>query len=204
MKDKIKQYCTTLSASFELISMERKANLEQISTYVRNELMENKNANLVYVCTHNSRRSHFGQIWAQVAADFYGIKKINTFSAGTERTALHPNAIEALKELGFEVNADKKDEINPNYHVEYGGEKEIVCYSKTIDEVGINAKEKFIAIMTCSDAEENCPYIPQAELKIATTYEDPKKYDGTPIQLEKYLERSEQIARECLYVFYRI
>lgn len=204
MNEKIKQYCTTLSASFELISMERKANLEQISTYVRNELMENKNANLVYVCTHNSRRSHFGQIWAQVAADFYGLKKINTFSAGTERTAFHPNAIAALKELGFEVHADIINEINPNYRLEYGGEKEIVCYSKTIDEVEINPNEKFIAVMTCSDAEENCPFIPQAKLKIATTYEDPKKYDGTPIQSDKYLERSEQIARECLYVFSKL
>jgi protein-tyrosine phosphatase/arsenate reductase len=55
--------------------------------------------------------------------------------------------------------------------------------------------------MTCSDAEENCPFIPGVDLRIGTTYDDPKAFDGTQLQDEKYQERSSQIALECLYVF---
>lgn len=65
----------------------------------------------------------------------------------------------------------------------------------------VNPTANFAAIMTCSDAESNCPFIPGVDLRIATTYEDPKAFDHSPEQAAKYLERSNQIAVECLYVF---
>ena len=55
--------------------------------------------------------------------------------------------------------------------------------------------------MTCNNADINCPFIPNATERISIKYEDPKVADGTPQQLQKYIERSEQIAREMLYVF---
>jgi arsenate reductase len=55
--------------------------------------------------------------------------------------------------------------------------------------------------MTCSDAEENCPFIPGVELRIGTTYEDPKAYDNTLQQDTQYDTRCRQIALETLYVF---
>jgi hypothetical protein len=55
--------------------------------------------------------------------------------------------------------------------------------------------------MTCSDADENCPLILGAENRISTTYEDPKKSDGTELQEQIYKERFKQIALETLYVF---
>jgi arsenate reductase len=58
--------------------------------------------------------------------------------------------------------------------------------------------------MTCSEAEQNCPFVPGAELRVSTTYEDPKIFDGTKEQDEKYIERSLQIARENLYIFSNI
>jgi len=33
---------------------------------------------------------------------------------------------------------------------------------------------------------------------------DPKAYDGTLLQKEKYTERSNQIAMECLYTFSKL
>ena len=55
--------------------------------------------------------------------------------------------------------------------------------------------------MTCGDADENCPFIPGCDLRIGTTYFDPKSFDNSILQNEKYTERSNQIAMECLYVF---
>jgi protein-tyrosine phosphatase/arsenate reductase len=154
----------------------------------------------MYVCTHNSRRSHFGQIWATVAAEYYGIKNVVTFSGGTEATAFNVNAIKALKEIGFEIQA-KDESLNPIFEVKYSDDSNpTICFSKVYDDA-FNPNTNFAAIMTCSDAEENCPFIPGVELRIGTTYNDPKEFDGTYLQDSKYKERALQIALETLYVF---
>ncbi|KQK27487.1 hypothetical protein AR438_00090 [Chryseobacterium aquaticum] len=198
MNQTIKNRCEILSKNFKEISSERKILLEKLANHIQEKLNSNKEINLVYVCTHNSRRSHLGQVWAKVAADFYGFT-INTFSAGTEATAFNQNAIDALISTGFRV--EKLDETsNPKYEVIFGEGKSNICFSKTIDDKTL-PKENFVAVMTCGDADENCPFIPGCDLRIGTTYFDPKSYDNTVLQNEKYTERSNQIAMECLYVF---
>lgn len=198
MNQNIKNRCEIISKNFKEISGERKVLLEKLAENIQEKVNLNKEINLVYVCTHNSRRSHLGQIWAKVAADFYGFM-INTFSAGTEETAFNINAINALISAGFEV--EKKDETNnPTYEVTFGESKSSICFSKTIDDDSL-PKENFVAVMTCGDADENCPFIAGCDLRIGTTYFDPKAYDNTVLQNEKYTERSNQIAMECLYVF---
>ena len=199
MFEKIKQQCDKLVQQFDSISTESKELLKIVSTYIQTKKENNLPVNLVYVCTHNSRRSHFGQVWAAVAANYFTISNVSTYSGGTEATAFNPNAINALKTAGFDINSDSTD-FNPTYIVRFGENETTTCFSKVFDN-GSNPKSNFAAIMTCSDAEENCPYIPGVDLRIGTTYEDPKAFDGTPQQDEKYLERSNQIALECLYVF---
>ena len=70
---KIKIFCDNLSSQFNVISKNRKNTLENIANYITLKQKENKPIHLVYICTHNSRRSQFGQIWSRVAADYYQI-----------------------------------------------------------------------------------------------------------------------------------
>lgn len=199
----IKTFCDNLTKEFETIPDNRKEILAKITEYVATKMKENKPINLVYICTHNSRRSHFGQIWAHVAASYYGIKNVSTFSGGTEATAFNINAINALKKVGFHVKPITNDK-NTTYHVLHDdNESPSVCFSKTYDDA-INPQKEFAAIMTCSDAEENCPFISGVELRIATTYDDPKTFDNTTQQDAKYDERCKQIALETLFVFYKL
>jgi arsenate reductase len=202
MNSKIKSLCEQFSQQFDRISLERKFLLDKISTFIQVKKDADLPIQLVYVCTHNSRRSHFGQIWAAVAADYYGVKNVSTFSGGTEATAFNPNAIEALIGLGFEITTSDVSS-NPRYDVDFGGLNSSVCFSKVYDDSN-NPSSNFAAIMTCSDAEENCPFIPGVELRIGTTYDDPKAFDGTEQQNEKYTERALQIGLETLYVFSKI
>jgi protein-tyrosine phosphatase/arsenate reductase len=195
----IEQHCDELKAKFDTISAERKALLSHISKYIDSKRAHDLPVNLVYVCTHNSRRSHFGQVWAAVAALYYQIPHVKTFSGGTEATAFNPNAIKALTTTGLKVTPESTGS-NAHFTVRFGNTEAATCFSKVYDDEA-NPKANFAAIMTCSDAEENCPFIPGVELRIGTTYDDPKAFDGTPQQDEKYLERSNQIALECLYVF---
>lgn len=203
MYPNIKMYVEDLTKEFKSIPENRKEILEKITQYIAKKRATASPINLVYICTHNSRRSHFGQVWAHVAASYYGIKNVNTYSGGTEATAFNINAINSLKRVGFmikPINIEK----NTTYHVFHDdNETPSVCFSKTYDDLN-NPQKEFAAIMTCSDAEENCPFIPGVELRIGTTYDDPKAFDNTPQQNAKYDERCKQIALETLYIFSKL
>lgn len=199
MYQSIRSFLKDIEQDFATIPDARKELLQKISNYIQARYDKNEPINLVYICTHNSRRSHFGQVAAAIAAAYYNIDKVATFSGGTEATAFNPNAINALKTLGFNVISDEK-EVNPAYQVSFGNNLSTTCFSKVYDNEA-NPKTDFAAIMTCSDAEKNCPFIPEVALRIGTTYEDPKKSDGTPQQDETYLTRFKQIATETLYAF---
>jgi arsenate reductase (thioredoxin) len=203
MYQSIKNYCDSLKMSFDEIPKERKMLLEKISQYIVKKQHSNQPVDLVYICTHNSRRSHFGQIWAKVASDYYHVQNVNTYSGGTEVTAFNNNAINALIRLGFKVKPINSDK-NTIYHVYYDDTKQAIeCFSKVYDDPK-NPQENFVAIMTCGEAEENCPFTPGVELRIGTTYEDPKAFDGTDLQDKKYDERCRQIALETFYVFSKV
>jgi arsenate reductase (thioredoxin) len=202
MFQSIKERCDILSQNFHEINAERKTLLDKLAQYIQQKTENNSPILLNYICTHNSRRSHLGQVWAMVASEYYGIKNISTFSGGTEATAFHPNAINALESAGFKINKTTETK-NPIYNVFFSEEKFVTCFSKTFDDDN-NPKSGFAAVMTCSDADENCPFIVGCELRIGTTYNDPKSYDSSILQTEKYSERSHQIAMECLYVFSKI
>ncbi|PWJ42553.1 arsenate-mycothiol transferase ArsC [Sediminitomix flava] len=200
MYTSIKNYIQETEKNFDSISDERKGMLLQISEYIKGRVAENKTTNLIYICTHNSRRSHFGQIWAQTMADFYGVPNVKSFSGGTEATAFNPNAIAAVKEVGFKVEATTEGD-NPIYHVSFDDEvTPIVAFSKVYDSEH-NPNKEFVAIMTCSSADQGCPIVFGSDLRMATTYDDPKAFDNTPQQAEKYAERCFQIATEIAFVF---
>lgn len=195
----IQNYIVDLEKSFDSIPAERKAILAQISQFVASKIKEGKKAELIYICTHNSRRSHFGQIWGQVAAYYYGISPVQTYSGGTEATAFNQNAINATIRVGFQIKSDDAAN-NPHYEVFFSDDANPVsCFSKTFDDAR-NPQADFAAIMTCNSADQNCPLV-LGGLRIATTYEDPKAFDNTPKQDEMYSERCKQIATESLYAF---
>jgi len=193
----IKAYADSLTAEFELISAERKAALQQMAAYIRGQKDSSSPVQLTFICTHNSRRSHMGQIWAAAAAAYYGIDGVETFSGGTEATAFNPRAVAAMKRAGFEI--DSTGENNPRYlvHMEKN-DKGLVCFSKKYDDAS-NTQNDFAAIMTCSQADADCPYIPGAKFRLSLPYNDPKEADGTPAETERYDERCRQIGREMMY-----
>ena len=183
------------------IPLSRKLLLTEITDYIKSKIDNNQEINLNFICTHNSRRSQLSQVWAKVASVYYGIE-INSYSGGVEVTAFNERAIDSLVRSGFSVLFENS--INPKYEISYAeNENSIIAFSKLFDD-DFNKADYFAAIMTCSDADENCPYIPKAEKRIPLRYDDPKSYDDTPIESEKYDERSLQIASEIFYVFSQI
>ncbi len=201
----VREYVEARAAEFEQIPRERREALDEIARYVRGRVEAGQPARLTFICTHNSRRSHLAQIWAQVAATYYGVGDVETFSGGTEATAFNPRAVGALKRAGFSISTSEaggKD--NPRYQVHFAeSAPPLVCFSKLYDQEP-NPRKDFCAVMTCSQADAACPLVAGAALRIAIPYEDPKAFDGTPEEAARYDERCQQIAREMLYVFSRV
>ena len=186
--------------SFE-IPEDRIPILQDFIAYIQKKTDADQPVNLNFICTHNSRRSQFSQIWAKTASEFYGVD-INSFSGGVEVTAFNERAVSSIKRAGFKVI--QKGIENPKYFVFYSDDDDpIICFSKLYDD-SANAPIGFAAVMTCSHADENCPFIPGAEARIPVRYEDPKAFDNTEQEAKKYDERSMQIASEMLYVFSKI
>ena len=199
----LQQYAGSFISKFDHIPEKRNRDLSKVADYISDHLARNTPAKLTFICTHNSRRSHMGQIWAQAAAFYYGIEDIRTFSGGTEATAFNPNAVKAMADAGFEIKSDGKPD-NPVYEVRFAhGQAPMQVFSKKYDDE-VNPQVDFCAIMTCSDADENCPFIPGATLRIPVTYEDPKAYDHTPGEAKAYAERCYQIGTEMFYIFYKV
>jgi arsenate reductase len=183
------------------ISLDRKRILGVLVEYLQLKQNNSEPINLNFICTHNSRRSQFAQLWALVAAEYYGIP-VNCFSGGVEETAFNERAVAAIKRAGFKVSS--QGDVNPRYSISFADNNQpIIMFSKLYDDAG-NTSADFAAVMTCSDADENCPYIPGAESRIQLIYDDPKEFDGSPEEAEKYDERAKQIAAELFYVFSHI
>jgi len=183
------------------ITQERTQALQLLIDYIQSKCDLGQEINLNFICTHNSRRSQFSQIWAQTAADYFGVPA-RCYSGGVEITAFNERAVASIKRSGFKVKA--QGENNPVYSVFYSDQDApITAFSKLFDDP-INKAEQFAAVMTCAHADENCPFIPGTERRIPVRYEDPKAFDNTPEEAARYDERSLQIASELFYVFSRV
>lgn len=194
----LKSYIQNIEGEISAIPENRKEQLQQIADYINAKRESEESAKLNFICTHNSRRSHLCQVWSVVLAEYFGLKDIETYSGGTKATAFNPRAVSAIERAGFEVK-DPGGE-NPRYQVYFDDEKEpLICFSKTFDD-SYNPQENFVAVMTCADADENCPFVPGAEKRFSIPYMDPKESDDTPQEKETYDERCRQIATEMFYL----
>ena len=192
---------TIASLPISAITPERKALLEEMAEYLREKLRTGQEIRLNFICTHNSRRSQFSQIWAQTAAAYYGIEAF-CYSGGVEVTAFNLRAVAAIQRDGFKLVQKVGD--NPVYFVFYSEEEEpIVAFSKVYDDA-INAPKDFAAVMTCDHADENCPFIPGAEKRFPLRYEDPKAFDDSSQEEQMYTERSHQIGAELFFLFEKV
>lgn len=180
---------------------ERKVILDDIISYIQRQHAAHAPAQLHFICTHNSRRSQLSQVWAHTLARYFN-QKVASFSGGVEVTAFNERAVASLKRTGFQITKEGDD--NPKYLVLFADEAEpIVSFSKLFDDAA-NPDQSFAAVMTCSEADENCPFIPGASARIPLRYGDPKAFDDTVLEAKKYDERSLQIAGELYYVFSKI
>ena len=200
LNDKLRQYVASRVGEFDSIPQERRDQLRKLASYIRDKAKANQPVRLVFICTHNSRRSQMCQLWAATAAAYFGAPEVENFSGGTEVTAFNSRAVAALRRAGFAID-DPATTHNPRYRARFHSTgPELECFSKVYGDAP-NPKTDFCAVMTCSQADKRCPIVAGASDRIALPFDDPKAFDGTPQETSKYDERCQQIARELLFVF---
>ena len=200
MYPELLEYLGQRTSAFDSIPDDRQRDLIKVSDYIRERLSKSEPAKLTFICTHNSRRSHLSQIWAQVAADYYGLDGVETFSGGTEATAFNPRAVAAIQRCGLKIVADVPSATNPRYSI-YTSDSAPpqVCFSKAYGDPP-NPSKGYCAVMTCSQADDACPLVMGCDLRMPIRYEDPKVADDTEFEAQRYDERSSQICTEMLFM----
>jgi len=192
-------YVNEVAHELNAVPRERKVVLDDIASGINAQLEAGKPAYLTFICTHNSRRSHMSQIWAQTAAYYYDLNKVSAYSGGTEVTACNCRTITAMRRVGFDIK-DATAGDNPVYLVKYAEDRPpIRAYSKLYN-ADANPKQDFIALMTCSSADKSCPVVKGSVARYAIHYADPRLCDDTPTETTAYNERCREIAREMFYI----
>ena len=187
---------------FDEIDEKRKAELEELGDFMVEQLEGQENFNALFVCTHNSRRSHIADLWFKYGMYYYGLNQFESFSGGTEATAFNPKAIEAIKRAGFTVVYDKKVEnpvvsITPKNFPVWDMKSKVYTHK-------VNPKSNFVAVMVCSDADKSCPAVDGAVGRFAIPYNDPRYFDNTPSEKQKYDETVALIGTEMLFLAHHI
>lgn len=198
MKVSIEEFIKELSLAD--IPEQRHAVLNDLISYLLKVKADRKTPQLNFICTHNSRRSQFSQLWCKVMSVYYSFP-VESFSGGTAVTACNERTVASLQRFGFDIQSSEGE--NPIYSVAITDSFQLKLYSKLYD-ASENPKKDFAAVMTCSDADENCPFIAGCDMRIPLRYEDPKAFDDTDVEGIMYDERSKQIAREMKYVFTKL
>lgn len=183
------------------IDEDRIFGFEPLAEWIAEREAKGLPADLIFVCTHNSRRSQMGQAWARAAAMHLGLKHVRTWSGGTEATAFNPRAVKALSTHGFAIQptGEVVGESNPVYALGYGEGTSDRAFSKKFEHA-FNPQQGFAAVMVCASADASCPFVEGADLRVSVPYLDPKASDGTPEEASTYLAKSEEIGWEMSWL----
>jgi len=107
---------------------------------------------VLFVCTHNSARS-------QIAEGFLrhiGGDTFDAASAGTEPGALHRLAVEVMAEEGIDISGQR---------------------AKPVDDF---VQQRFDYVITlCDEANETCPFFPNAGHRLHWSFPNPSAAGGT-------------------------
>jgi arsenate reductase (thioredoxin) len=210
---KVASHADILTTSFDQIDELHREAGQALADWIVKNYKPGRPLHVSVICTGNSRRSILGATMGNIAAAYYGLPEIRFHSGGTAPSAFNPRTIAALREIGVEVEPTgeqaprgEPSTANPVYRVRWGQPGgpsdpalEATEFSKTYFDRS-NPQDGFAALMVCSEADEGCPFVKGASLRISMPYLDPKIYDGGAYEPLKYAERRDDMGRLMLSV----
>lgn len=202
----VNKWLTQLASELERSTTDRHENhIKSIADWIVQKHQEGEKANVSFICTHNSRRSQFAQVWFKIVQIHAGLDIADSYSGGTEVTACNERTIASLRRTGLKIKASNSESENPVYEVCFQNSNEPVLklWSKLYDD-DLNPSKDFAAVMTCDHADQNCPFIPGASIRVPLTYTDPKYADNTNGEDRAYDQTCKIIATDMLRLFNKV
>ncbi|BDD11434.1 arsenate reductase (plasmid) [Fulvitalea axinellae] len=202
---KLDKYIAEVALELAAVPANRVSEIERLAESIKSTLRIRDFVNLSFICTHNSRRSHIAQVWAGALAVHFGFdeKRIRTFSGGTVITVPNVRVISGLRRAGFEVDPITCSK-GPAYLVTFAPDyPPIKLYSKLYDDPS-NPKQDFYAIITCQEANKACPAGIGTDHRSLLKYEDPQRYDDTPLEDIMYDKCIREIGREMYLLMSKV
>ncbi|GIW88326.1 MAG: arsenate reductase [Isosphaeraceae bacterium] len=197
------------TAPGDLAGRHRRA-ADTLADWIAARLTADQPAQIVVVCTGNSRRSILAATLGQLAAEAAGLTQVHFFSGGTEPSAFNPRTIATLQAIGLQIEPTAAaappgpaGQPNPIYRIRRGEALETLEFSKRYDDPA-NPRADFAAVMVCDEANAACPFVPGATLRLPMPFDDPKDHDGTPEEAQAYAARRDEIARVMIAVFEQV
>jgi hypothetical protein len=209
----IEAHAKLLTTSFDMIDPGHREAGEKLADWIVENYKPGQTLEITCVCTGNSRRSILAATMGNIAAAYYGMPEVRFHSGGTAPSAFNPRAIAALKEIGVQVEPagtearrGEPKTANPIYTVRWGqpggtGEPKMDAteFSKHYSDPS-NPQSGFAAVMVCGEADEACPLVKGAAIRVSMPYLDPKIYDDSVYEGVKYAERRDDVGRLMLSV----
>ena len=116
------------------IAQVRQSELNEVALWVADMLVDSGHVDLTFICTHNSRRSHLAQVWAQVGAKFQGCRAYAHSAEARKRPHATHARLRRCVRAGFQVAVQDtvRGTSNPTYGVSMGKDVAgMACFSKT-------------------------------------------------------------------------
>jgi hypothetical protein len=193
-------YCQSLQDEFVNVPDSTGKMLKEAGTYIIDHLNSGRETSISFVCEHNSRKSHLGQVWTQMAAQYYGIDSVICYSGGTTPTYVNQRIIKALENTGFQISEKGIAGEGPIYYLNYNKPSQgFEIFSKRYDHA-MNPDTNYIAISLCYNPEECCPITGGADEQLTIPYPDLQPYDNTPLETKMYDEQCRMIARDMFFM----
>lgn len=204
LHSKLRAHAEFLTTTFDRIEPAHRDSAEKLAHWIAMNYRPGQPLNVIVVCTGNSRRSILGSSMGNLAAAYYGMPEIRFHSGGTDPTAFNSRTVATLKSIGFEIEPTgqeaprgEPETANPVYRITWGEGFETREFSKRYSDPS-NPQNGFAAVMVCSEADEGCPFVKGAALRLSMPFLDPKTYDGGSFESAKYAERRDDIGRVML------
>jgi arsenate reductase len=129
---------------------------------------------VLFVCTHNSARSQMAE--GMVRA--WGGGRFEAFSAGTEASAVRPEAIAVMREIGIDISGHTSKTILPFLGEEFAW-----------------------VITVCDQAKESCPVIPGATQQAHWSIDDPSEMEGSEKERLHAFRTARDTLRDRVHMF---
>ena len=131
---------------------------------------------ILVLCTGNSARSQMGEGLFRAE----GGAGVEVFSAGTKPSAVRPEAIAVMKEIGIDISGHR---------------------SKSVDEFSGQVFDYVVTV--CDNARDTCPVFPAGSERMHWSFEDPAAVEGSEAERLSAFRRIRDQMHERVKAFFR-